>query len=223
MYIDTLGNQTSTTSTSASTDSEDILGKDTFLTLLVAQLRHQDPLNPMEGTEFTAQLAQFSSLEQLQNVNDNMSNMQVTQEEDLIFKAMGFMGKEVDVLGSELTLTENAIAKGGFSLEASGDCVVTVFDVYGKAVKNIPMGYMEPGTHSFEWDGTSDNGDVLEEGTYNFAVTAVDSAGQELSVESFISGLVDRVNIEGGTPMLYVGDVPVALPNVRDVRMPAES
>jgi flagellar basal-body rod modification protein FlgD len=82
---------------------------------------------------------------------------------------------------------------------------------------------MEPGTHSFEWDGTSDNGDTLEEGVYNFAVTAIDSAGQELTVESFISGLVDRVNIEGGTPMLYVGDVPVALPSVRDVRMPAES
>jgi flagellar basal-body rod modification protein FlgD len=223
MYIDTLGTQTPTTSPSANAGSDDILGKDTFLTLLVAQLRHQDPLNPMEGTEFTAQLAQFSSLEQLQSVNDNLSNMQVTQEEELIFKAMDFMGKEVDVQGSELTLTENASAKGGFSLEDSGDCVVTVFDVHGEAVKNIPMGYMEPGFHSFEWDGTSNNGDFLAEGAYGFTVTALDNAGQTLSVETYISGQVNRVNIEGGAPMLYVGDVPVGLPNVRDVRMPTKS
>jgi flagellar basal-body rod modification protein FlgD len=221
MYIDTLETNISTTSTE--TKSEDILGKDTFLTLLVAQLRHQDPLNPMEGTEFTAQLAQFSSLEQLQNVNDNLSNMQVNQAEELIFKAMDFMGKEVDVQGNDLTLAEDTPAKGGFHMEASGDCVVTVFDAQGTAVKNIPMGFMEPGTHSFEWDGTGDNGDTMEEGIYNFDVTAVDGTGQTLPVETFISGRVDRVNIEGGTPMLYVGDVPVALYNVRNVRMPAES
>jgi flagellar basal-body rod modification protein FlgD len=221
MYIDTLGTNISTTSTE--TKSEDVLGKDTFLTLLVAQLRHQDPLNPMEGTEFTAQLAQFSSLEQLQNVNDNLSNMQVNQAEELIFKAMDFMGKEVDVQGNNLALAEDTPAKGGFHMEESGDCVVSVFDAHGTAVKNIPMGFMEPGTHSFEWDGTGDDGSTLEQGIYNFAVTAVDGTGQVLSVETRMSGRVDRVNIEGGIPMLYVGDVPVALPNVRNVRMPAES
>ena len=220
MFIDTLGTN-SPTMANADTQSEDILGKDTFLTLLVAQLRHQDPLNPMEGTEFTAQLAQFSSLEQLQNVNDNLSNMQVNQAEELIFKAMDYMGKEVDVQGNDLTLAQDIPAKGGFSMEASGDCVVTVFDAQGTAVKNIPMGFMEPGTHSFEWDGTGDDGSTLEEGIYNFAVTAID--GTALPVETRMSGRVDRVNIEGGTPMLYVGDVPVALPNVRDVRMPDES
>jgi flagellar basal-body rod modification protein FlgD len=108
-------------------------------------------------------------------------------------------------------------------MEASGDCVVTVFDAQGTAVKNIPMGFMEPGTHSFEWDGTDDDGSTLEEGIYNFAVTAVDGTGQALPVETFMSGRVERVNIEGGTPMLYVGDVPVSLYNVRNVRMPAES
>ena len=221
MYIDTLGTNISPTSTD--TQSEDLLGKDAFLTLLVAQLQYQDPLNPMEGTEFTAQLAQFSSLEQLQNVNDNLSNMQVSQAEELIFRTMDFMGKEIDVQGSDLVLTENTSAKGGFYMEESGDCVVTVFDANGTAVKNISMGQMEPGTHSFEWDGIGDNGDTLEEGIYNFAVTAVDGTGQELSVETYMSGLVDRVNIEGGIPMLYVGDVPVALSSVRNVRMSDKS
>jgi flagellar basal-body rod modification protein FlgD len=222
MFIDTLGTNTSTTSTT-NTQSEDLLGKDSFLTLLVAQLQYQDPLNPMENTEFTAQLAQFSSLEQLQNVNDNLSNMQVSQEEELIFRAMDFMGKEIDVQGSDLMLTENGSAKGGFYMEEPGECFVTVFDANGTAVKNIPMGQVGPGTHAFEWDGTSDNGDTLEPGIYHFTVTAVDTAGQELSVEPFMSGRVNRVNFEGGTPMLYVGDLPVPLSDVRDVRMSSEA
>jgi flagellar basal-body rod modification protein FlgD len=221
MYIDTLGTTLSTTSTD--TQSEDVLGKDSFLTLLVAQLRHQDPLNPMEGTEFTAQLAQFSSLEQLQNVNDNLSNMQVSQSEALIFKAMDFMGKEIDVQGNDLMLDDETPARGGFYMESPADCVVTVFDVHGTAVKNIPMGRLESGTHSFEWDGTGDSGAVQEPGIYSFAVTAVDGTGQALPVETHMSGRVDRVSFEGGIPLLYVGDVPVAIPNIRDVRMPADS
>lgn len=221
MYIDTLGTTLSTTSTD--TQSEDVLGKDSFLTLLVAQLRHQDPLNPMEGTEFTAQLAQFSSLEQLQNVNDNLSNMQVSQSEALIFKAMDFMGKEIDVQGNDLMLDDETPARGGFYMESPADCVVTVFDAHGTAVKNIPMGRLESGTHSFEWDGTGDSGAVQEPGIYSFAVTAVDGTGQALPVETHMSGRVDRVSFEGGIPLLYVGDVPVAIPNIRDVRMPADS
>ncbi len=223
MYIDTLGTHTSIQSKPGDAASEDILGKDTFLTLLVAQLRHQDPLNPMEGTEFTAQLAQFSSLEQLQNVNDNLSNMQVNQAEDLIFKAMDFMGKEVDVQGNELTLAKGIISKGGFYMEAPGNCVVTMFDADGVAVKNISMGNLEEGTHQFEWDGTGDSGNALEEGQYSFVVTALDNAGQPLSVETYVSGRVNRVSLDGGTPLLYVGDVPAALPSIRDVRMSTES
>lgn len=222
MYIDTLGS-TTTTTTTTDTQSEDILGKDTFLTLLVAQLKNQDPLNPMEGTEFTAQLAQFSSLEQLQNVNDNLSDMQVTQSEELIFQAMNFMGKEIDVQGSDLVLTEETPSRGGFYIDAAAECVVTVYDAQGTAVKNIAMGSLEQGTHSFEWDGTGDSGAVLEPGAYSFAVTAVDGTGQALTAETYMSGRVDRVSFEGGTPMLYVGDVPVALSSVQDVRMPSDA
>ena len=219
MYIDTLG--ASTSITPSDTRSEDIMGKDTFLTLLVAQLRHQDPLNPMEGTEFTAQLAQFSSLEQLQNVNDNLSNMKVSQSEELIFKAMDFMGKEIDVQGKDLMLKDDTPAKGGFYMESPADCLVTVFDAHGTAVKNISMGRLAPGTHSFEWDGTGDNGAFQEQGIYNFAVTALDGTGQALPVETFMSGRVDRVRFEGGTPLLYMGNLPVAPSSVRDVRMPS--
>jgi flagellar basal-body rod modification protein FlgD len=221
MYIDTLGATPPAASTK--TGPEDMMGKDTFLTLLVAQLRNQDPLNPMEGTEFTAQLAQFSSLEQLQNVNDNLGLIHFNQGEELIFKAMDFMGKEIDVNGDQLILAEGNSAKGGFLMETHGDCVVTVFNAHGTAVKHIPMGGLDPGTHQFEWDGTEDSGSALDDGVYSFTVTAVDGTGQPHSVETFLSGRVDRVNIEGQVPLLYVGDMPVALPSVRDVRMASES
>jgi flagellar basal-body rod modification protein FlgD len=220
MFIDTLGATPPAAPTN--TGPEDVMGKDTFLTLLVAQLRNQDPLNPMEGTEFTAQLAQFSSLEQLQNVNDNLDLIHSNQGEELIFKAMDFMGKEIDVNGDQLILADGNSAKGGFLLETSGDCVVTVYNASGAAVKQIPMGSLDPGSHQFAWDGTENSGSALDEGIYNFTVTAVDGTGQSHALETFLSGQVDRVNIEGQIPLLYVGDLPVALPSVRDVRMPDE-
>jgi flagellar basal-body rod modification protein FlgD len=221
MYIETLGTIPPASSTKKS--SEDIMGKDTFLTLLVAQLRNQDPLNPMEGTEFTAQLAQFSSLEQLQNVNDNLGLIHFNQGEELIFKAMDFMGKEIDVNGDQLILAEGHNAKGGFQLETSGDCLVTVFNTDGKAVKHIPMGNLGPGAHRFEWDGKGDGGEGMEKGGYYFSVKSVGVTGQPIPVETFLSGRVGRVNLEGQIPLLYVNDVPVTIPSVRDVRMASES
>ena len=87
-------------STAASVDTQSsvpvkILGKDDFLSLLVAQLQHQDPLNPAEGTEFTAQLAQFSSLEQLSNINDNLENMELFQTSMTNSQAVSYIGKEI--------------------------------------------------------------------------------------------------------------------------------
>ena len=76
-------------------EKKETLGKDDFLKIFMAQLQHQDPLNPMEGTEFTAQLAQFSSLEQLYNVNQNLGSLKEVQEGTGKFESLNFIGKEI--------------------------------------------------------------------------------------------------------------------------------
>jgi flagellar basal-body rod modification protein FlgD len=221
MFIDTLG--TAYPTESSQTNSEKDLGKDTFLKLLVAQMENQDPLNPMEGTEFTAQLAQYSSLEQLYNVNDNLLSIQGGQTALFENDMLDFMGKEIFISGDELNLEQGASASGGFSIDASADCTVTIFDSEGQVVKSISMGNLESGKHTFEWDGLDLNEDAMERGLYRFEISAVGDNGAAISVETYVFGKVDRVSLGGGIPMLYVNGSPVAISEIVDIRLPSEN
>ena len=220
MYIDTLG--TTYPAASSKTNSGDELGKDAFLTLLVAQMENQDPLNPMEGTEFTAQLAQYSSLEQLYNVNDNLISINDGQNGMSSFYSLDFMGKEIYVDGNSLALEQGGEVSGGFSLDSSANCTVNILDTNGQKVKNIALGDLDAGTHGFDWDGLNENGEVVANGTYTFEVTAVGDNGRSLSVETYTMGKVDRVSLEGDTPMLYVGNMAVPVSDVKDIRLSPE-
>lgn len=201
-----------------SIDGKDDLGRDEFLTLLVAQLEHQDPLNPMDSSEFTAQLAQYSSLEQLFDINGNLEIMQTDQAQDLRYQAVGFIGKEVVVDGNAIVLTDGKTAKGSFLLGEPANCEVLVFDSEGKSVRSIPMEYLEEGEHGFGWDGRDDSGNIVAEGTYYFEVTATTDEGATLYVGTLITGVVDRVNLEGDAPTLFINDIPIPLSSALEFR-----
>jgi len=217
MYIDTLG--TTHPKASTETSSGDALGKDAFLTLLVAQMENQDPLNPMEGSEFTAQLAQYSSLEQLYNVNDNLELINDGQSGMSSYYALDFMGKEIYVDGNSLTMKQGADVSGGFSINYPGSCTVNILDSNGQQVKSLSLGNLEAGTHGFDWDGLGENGNTLTGGDYTFEVTAVGNDGKSLSAETYTMGKVDRVSLAGDMPMLYVGSTAVAVSEVKDIRL----
>ena len=220
MYIDTLG--TTYPAASSKTNSGDDLGKDAFLTLLVAQMENQDPLNPMEGTEFTAQLAQYSSLEQLYNVNDNLTSINDGQNGMSSFYSLDFIGKEICVDGNSFSLEQGAEVSGGFYLDSSANCTVNILDANGQKVKIISLGDLEAGTNGFDWNGLNESGDAVADGIYTFEVTAVGDKGQSLSVETYTMGKVDRVSLEGDIPMLYVGNTAVALSEVKEIRLSPE-
>ena len=222
MYIDTLGTTTySTESSQATSDNE--LGKDAFLTMLVAQMENQDPLNPMEGTEFTAQLAQYSSLEQLYNVNDNLISINEGQTDASNYSALDFMGKEIYVDGNELTLEQGGTASGGFTIESAANCTVNILDANEQLVRSLLLEDLDAGTHGFDWDGLAANGEAVADGTYTFKVKAVGEDGKTLSVDTYSSGTVDRVSLEDDTPMLYVGDKSIAVSDVIEIRNSTES
>jgi flagellar basal-body rod modification protein FlgD len=128
------GTATPTSSSSTQTDSID---KDAFLKIFLAQMQNQDPLNPMDGADFTSQLAQFSSLEQLYNVNTNLQSMQTSAGHSIRYQAMDFCGKEVTAKGDQLSLGQDGSAKGGFQLQGQADCTVQVMDSAGNMVRTI--------------------------------------------------------------------------------------
>ena len=209
----------SAVSTETQTSAQDeILGKNDFLNLLVAQLKHQDPLNPAESTEFTAQLAQFSSLEQLNNINDNLKNMELFQTSVTNSQAVSYIGKEITARGNTVQLESGLAAECQFELEANAALVViSVYDAGGGFVKSFETGPLDAGRQYAAWDGTDRNGNPASAGLYRFEVQAVDANNQDVSVTSLMSSVVTGVSFIDQTARLITGLQTIAIDDVMAV------
>jgi flagellar basal-body rod modification protein FlgD len=174
----------------------------------------------MDSSEFSSQLAEFSSLEQLFNINDNLETLQDVQDNGNRFQALELIGKEVKMDGNMLSLEEDTIPSGGFTLNSAADCSVFVYDENGDPVREISLGILETGHHSFEWDGRNEDGVMMDPDVYGFRIGALTEKGQSLNVETQIIGLVDRVELTGEDPLLYIGDIYLNLSQVTDISLP---
>lgn len=203
--------------------STDDIDRDDFMTLLLAQLQHQDPLNPMESQEFAAQLAQFTSVEQLYNINDNIVDMKGSQDSNSRYQALDFIGKRIEAAGNTMNLDEAGKATGVFVIEDGAYCTVNIYDQNGTLVDTVPSGELPPGRHEISWDGIGSSGELLSSGTYRFEVYAETQDGQSLPVSTRVAGEVTRVSLETDEPLLYIGEQLVGLSQVIDIRKEAET
>ncbi len=196
------------------------MGKSQFLQLLVTQLRNQDPLSPMQSQEFAAQLAQFSSLERLMNIDDSLK--QGVNADMLLAQtihntmATNFIGKEVLAYGDNIPLlTGETKVPVGFELDADAQKVtVEIYDQNDKLVRTIKMSSLSKGRHSIDWDGNDDSGNALQGGNYHFKVIAKDGKDNVIKASTLSRGIVSAVRYEQGQPVLvvngkevYFGDV----------------
>lgn len=182
------------------------MGKEDFLKLLVTQLRHQDPLNPMDSVEFTAQLAQFSSLEQMFRMNSALSSIRnslANQEED---KLLDYIGKAVKTDDNRITLKDGQSEAGLYTLHDDADVTIFVRDADGILVRKVEAGWKDAGEYPFQWDGRNDSGLGLNDGMHTFEIQAVDENGYAVSSHSFTNGTVSGVTYESDIPYLIVGD-----------------
>ncbi len=200
-----------------------ILGKDDFLKLLTVQLQHQDPLEPQDNTEMVAQLAQFSSLEQLENMNRNLAS---SLDLDLILTqvlnntaAAGLIGKSVLAGGNSVMLEESGEAVPiRFDLAANAESLtVAIYDESGTLVRTIEQKGVEAGRQSVEWDGKNSSGKGVSEGTYTFRVTATDGEGNAIGVNPLVMGSVDVVKFVNGEAVLVIGGVEVAISQIIEI------
>jgi len=197
------------TSTSA-TKTADIMGKEDFLTLLVAQLQNQDPLNPDDPTEFTAQLAQFSSLEQLYNLNESMAGLTTAQANSEKLSALSLIGKEVSYNGSSFSFEGDPIAVG-YQLDGVATGVtISLQDSDGKTVKTLQADDTElkTGNHFITWDGTDMDGETVADGTYKIVLSATAaSSGDSVAAAPLISSEVTGVDLSNGMLTTKAGEV----------------
>lgn len=190
----------------AKTQKDDALGRDDFLTMLVAQLQNQDPLNPMEGTDFSAQLAQFSSLEQLINLNDSMQSIAKSFTQNSEGDVLGYIGKQVTGNVDVMNVDQGTVSGGFYNLAQPSDVMITITDSDGKTIKTLYEGQQNSGSHIISWNGTDSNGNAVIDGSYTYAVLA-NSGNGYTQVPSSVTGTVEGVAYNNGKSYLVVQGV----------------
>lgn len=205
----------------------DSLDKDSFMLLLVTQFKYQDPLNPMEDKEFIAQMAQFSSLEQLMNLNTSMEGLTAATNNQQMINATSYIGKQVSVTGNTIgkVTTNGETTVTGFRY-AFGDNVVngylSVKDASGNTVYTEELSGKAAGvTFEFNWDGKNMLGQEAADGVYTVNLAAYNANGEAVLSDQVVDATVTGVVNEGGTVYLGLeGGQLMALADVRQVNEP---
>ena len=191
--------------------------KNMFLNLLVKQLQYQDPLNPMENTEFTAQLAQFSQLESMAEMNSKIELMAQFQNSMNSMQAASFIGRQVNASGNTINYSSGETAID-FNLGGNASQVtVTVYNSSGTAVRTIAMNSVQAGDVSCTWDGRNDGGEAVSPGTYYYSVKATDYSGAAVNATTYANGTVTGITFENGTIYLQVGDKEITLADISKI------
>lgn len=189
---------------------------DTFLSLLTTQLQNQNPLEPLETNEFTAQLVQFAGVEQEIQTNQNLENLLALTTASTLTNAVGFIGKTITAEGvsSEFDGTK---ATWTYTVpKDSPNAEVTIYDSTG-AVAYYEETSLQAGTQTLSWDGRKTDGTQAPAGTYRIAISAKDADGNALSVDTTVSGIVDGVDMTESEPYLTVNGSKIRFSAVKTV------
>ncbi|NMB80637.1 MAG: flagellar hook capping protein [Ignavibacteria bacterium] len=212
---------TNTASTANVKENKGTLGKDDFLKLMIQQLKNQDPLNPLDGTEYASQLAQFSSLEQLTNLNSSITksmdvNYLLTQSINNTMVAT-LIGKEVKIDGNNLTVIGQEKIDLGYNLPVQAkNVVVKVLDSNGNVVR-LMDGSVEAGRAKVSWDLCDNNGEKVKNGNYSFEVEAYNMSGEKMKLSTYKIGLIDGVRFTQNGSMLLVGGAEYSISDILEI------
>jgi flagellar basal-body rod modification protein FlgD len=191
---------------------------DTFLSLLTTQLKNQDPLAPMDSTQFTQQLVQMTGVEQQLLTNDLLEKL-VSNTGTGVATAVSLIGKEVRS-DSDLAALKGGKAEWNYTLDrAATDVKLEVLDSKGRVVRTIAPTDNKVGEHKLTWDGKSD----LPDGTYSLKVTAKDSEGSTVVSKVYLDGKVTGVEQKDGLTYLTVNGVQISWDKLVSIRQPADT
>lgn len=198
------------------------LGKEDFLTLLVTQLQNQDPLNPMEGYEFAAQLATFSSLEQLTNIAELLEETKSDDSElsGLLSNTLAatYIGKTIVAEGNSVYLGSEDDAVIRFNLASDANkAVVEIYNSSGVKINEMTVTDIETGENSIKWDGNMSTDERAEEGTYYYNVSALSSDGSSVGVETYLTGIIEGIRMVDGEAFLLVENQEIPLSSVKEI------
>ncbi|GHC26050.1 flagellar hook assembly protein FlgD [Aidingimonas halophila] len=182
---------------------EDI--SDSFMTLLVAQLENQDPMNPMENAEMTSQMAQINTVQGINDLNSSLEDINSQIDEGHTLQAASLIDQGVLVPADHVLVSEGSTTPFGIELDSPAEEVTaTITNGNGEAVRSFDVGSLDEGVESFTWDGTLENGETAPDGTYNVSIEATqdgESVAHETLGYARVSGVAEGEN----GPLLDLG------------------
>jgi len=181
-----------------------IMGKDDFLKMLTIQLQHQDPLNPMSNDQFATQLAQFTQIETLNNINSSIQTQILMNQSMNNSFMVNMIGKEVMSYGNTTMLSEGNSTMDFQIFGDAANVTIRIYDETGNEIATLKPGAMRSGDRKVSWDGIKQDGSVALDGVYTFKVEAIDKEGGNVFVETMNNGLVTGITYDGGIPYLLV-------------------
>ncbi len=198
------------------------LDKDAFMTLLLTQMKNQDPTNPLKSHEMAAQLAQFTSLEKLSNIDSGIEKLNTAKNPAQNFEALSFIGKSVLTDSSKVSRsTVNEMHDLNFKLASDAVTAdIEVSDAAGNIVRKLSTNNLKTGSNTFSWNGVMDDGTAAPQGEYSFKVTAVGSNGSKIHAETKMEGVVTGVNFTAKGPQVMVGKNAISLSDIKTISDP---
>ena len=212
-------NKKNTATNSLGSGQTSALGQDAFLKLLITQLKNQSPLNPQDNTAFVAQLAQFSSVQGIQNLNTTVESLASSMQSSQALQASALVGRSVQVESKTAYLSSGGTVRGLIDLpKSTAGMQLNIYNSSNQVVLQKDLGSKEAGEIPFAWDGTGSDGAKLPAGTYRFEVLARDDKNST-ALTTYLSANVNSVTMGANQEVtLNVNGVgPVALSEIKDI------
>ncbi len=196
------------------------LGEEDFLTLLVAQLENQDPLEPQDNTEFIAQLAQFSSLEQQTSTNDKLDELISSQNSSSQVASFSLLGQKVSTETDQIYLQGDSLELGCTLDQAAPEGSLKVRNDEGDLVASFSFTDLEAGDNFIQWDGTDNAGNPLPKGLYDLEFNVSDTAGNTHKAQPVVKVTVDEINLDSTDSLLITDAGDIFLSDINSVMTP---
>ena len=193
------------------------LGQNDFMKMLIAQLQNQDPMNPMNSEDFTAELAQFSSLQQLTNINTTMSNLSTYLQSSSNAQVSNLIGYEAVAQGNALNVSGSS-TNISFSLPQdiqSG--TIKIYNENGTLVNTLQLGSLKTGANTVTWDSST-----VSSGQYTYQINAVDKNGNTVTASTLISGIITGASFNNNQAYLTINGQSVAFSDIVSITYPTD-
>lgn len=173
---------------------DEILQQD-FLKLMVTQLQNQDPFKPMESGDFLGQIAQFGTSSGINELNKSFQSLAGSLASNQNMQLVSLVGRSVQIPSDVVNFDGTATVEGGFNLPVNAsDVTVSIYDASGQLIRDIQLGTLQPGAHSYQWEGLKNDGTGVAAGNYYVSIDATID-GQTYATENLVTAQVNSVTL----------------------------